>query len=344
VAAVEAVAGVSLDEGFQASLSERPDLVLKLFSSIRDRSLVVAHEAWRSLVNLAQNSTISRELGYKECCAVADYIVLCAGRKAVGPEAFQTDSLIFVDLACMLLSNMTKHPGCCELLLPYLEEFAAILQEKVVRSGAGATKYEFLLSVLADMTLIGECRRYLTEPHAGLPARFLCLIPLISDVSTLRRGGVCVVVKNCLMEADRHAVLLEDLDDSLLSALLGRLCDPDCEFSEEELDAMLIEVNLEHRTTPAESDPFIKQMVVESLIALGTTLKGRQLLRQKECYPVLRECHKREADENLRMLLEKVVEYIIRDEDALATIPPPTKTRKIELAEEAETAPIDSLI
>ena len=86
---------------------------------------------------------------------------------------------------------------------------------------------------------------------------------------------------------------------------------------------------MEHRLTVAEPDAAIRKMVIESLMALGHTQQGRQLLRLKEAYPVLREWHKQEPEEELKMLIEKVVEYIIRDEDVV--IQPPEKARRLDV-------------
>lgn len=342
--AVEGIAGLSLDSGFQEMLSVRPDLLVKLFDHVFDASLPVAHEAWRALVNLAQNRSIARLLGDKFCIVVADYVCCCAG---IGRDAtlerltvFAVEQLVFSDLACMLLSNMSKNAGCSEQLVPFTAAFMDIVLERTTQAKG---TFGFLISVLADMTVVAECRRFLSE---GEHPKFLRLLSLIGDASVVTRGGVCAVVKNCLMETDRHQTLLEDHDDTLLTALLGRLVGPECEFSEPELDRMFVEVALEHRFAPVESDAAIREMIIESLLALGTTADGRQLLRDKECYPVLREWHKREPEEALQALMEKVVEYIIRDEDDCGSRP--TKTRRIskELETECgvEECVVDSLI
>lgn len=338
--AVQAIAGLSVDKGFHEEVASHTELLPKLFNLILDPSLVIEHEAWKALVNLAQNAIISAAMSNKFALIVAGYICNCAGLtdliKLDGVSAnFSPEQLIFPDLACMLLSNLSKNISCAESLLPFSGLFIEIITSP-------KQKFDFLFSVLADMTLSAECRRYLSE---GDHPTFLRLLTFINDTSYVKRGGVAVIVKNCLLEVDRHQVLLEDHDDTLLAALLGRLVHPECCFSEEELDKMLLEISLEHRNTPAESDPAIREMIVESLIALGTTYEGRVLLREKEVYPIIRECHKLETEETIRGGMEIIVEYIIRDEDHSNIRP--TKVKKIvtpEIVEEEEAAPIESLI
>jgi hypothetical protein len=339
--AVQGVSGFSLDKNFQEEVSNHTELLPKLFNLILDTSLVVEHEAWKALVNLAQNSIISAAMSDKFPLVVAGYICSCAGLKDLikldGITAnFSQEQLVFPDLACMLLSNLSKNSNCAEILVPFTGLFIEI-------ATSPKQKFEFLFSVLADMTLSAECRRYLSEGDHPI---FLRLLTFINDSSYVKRGGVCVIVKNCLLEVDRHLAILEDHDDALLAALLGRLVHPECEFSEEELDKMLLEISLEHRNTPAESDPVIREMIIESMIALGTTYEGRVILREKEVYPIIRECHKLETEDSLRSGMEIIVEYIIRDEDHVNIRP--TKIKKMEPipGDEVEVVsePIESLI
>lgn len=338
--AVQGIAGLSVDASFQAELAEHPELLPKLFNLILDPSLAVEHEAWKALVNLAQHPGVSAAaISNNFALIVAGYICNCAGLtdliKLDGASTnFSPEQLVFQDLACMFLSNLSKNITCAEALAPFTGLFIEI-------ATSPKPKFDFLFSVLADMTLSAECRRYLSEGEHPI---FLRLLTFINDTSLVKRGGVCVIVKNCLLEVDRHQTILEDHDDTLLAALLGRLVHPACEFSEEELDKMLLEISLEHRNTPAESDIAIREMIVESLIALGTTYEGRVILREKEVYPIIRECHKHETEESIRGNMEIVVEYIIRDEDHAHVRP--TKIKKAEVSEvqEDESTPIENLV
>ena len=337
--AIQGISGLSIDKGFQEIVSNRTDLLSRLFNVILDSSLAVEHEAWKALVNLAQNPIISAFMANKFSLIIAGYICNCAGLKDIvkldgSSINFSLEQLVFQDLACMLLSNLSKNICCAESLIPFAGLFVEI-------ATSSKQRFEFLFSVLADMTLTSECRRYLSESEHPI---FLRLLTFINDTSYVKRGGVCVIVKNCLLEVDRHQDILEDHDDSLLAALLGRIVHPGCEFSEEELDKMLLEISLEHRNTPAETDLAIRAMIIESIIALGTTYEGRVILREKDVYPIIRECHKHETDDFLRELMEKVVEYIIRDEDHANIRPVKVKKVSIHDAEEDETAPIESLV
>ncbi|XP_044309265.1 protein HGH1 homolog [Varanus komodoensis] len=63
-----------------------------------------------------------------------------------------------------------------------------------------------------------------------------------------------------------------------------------------------------------EPDPDIRKMLLEAVLLLTATKKGRQLLRAKGTYLVLRELHGWEADAGARAACEKVIHVLISDE------------------------------
>lgn len=306
---LESIAGLSLDESFRAALTEAPEQLSLLFSHTRDPSFPCQHDTWRALVNLAQDPRIAGMFSAEEVCYAARYILNSAAKLKT------PSSLIFPDLACMFLANVSKNVTAAEYIseeftLPFLELMCGCLDER----------FNFLFSVLADLTLVPQSRVLLTKPDAsaaagasGIP--FLKLIPFLQDENIVKRGGTAVVVKNCLLEVSCHEAVLADYDDVLLAGLLGRLVSPDCVFSPEEQDKMLVEVALEHCETPSEPDSAIREMIVESLVGLGTTRRGRELMREKEVYAVMREAHKLEQEQSIKNAMEVVVEYLIRDEE-----------------------------
>lgn len=316
------MAGLSVDAGFQSLLAGRHDLVIeKLFPRLRDPSLPVQHDTWRALVNLAQAPEIACLFGEEQVCAIAGYICQSANLPIPNQDQekflFPKESLVFADLACMLICNLSKCCGVPAMLMPFLDAF---LELALARDQPD--KYKFIFSVLADMTVVEECRRRLTPS-----GKFFKLLPLLQDeASVVRRGGACVVMKNCLLEVNCHEDILAGYDDALLATILGRLVNPQCQFTPEELDSMLMEISLEHASTPSESDPSIRAMLVESLVVLGTSLRGRELMRERNVYPVIREAHRLESEEDIKALMEQVVEYLLRDEDSLE---PATKKRSI---------------
>lgn len=58
-------------------------------------------------------------------------------------------------------------------------------------------------------------------------------------------------------------------------------------------------------------------MLLESLLQLCATRKVRAMLRKRKAYPILRELHKWEPEEDVRDACEHVVQVLIQDEEEL---------------------------
>lgn len=65
-----------------------------------------------------------------------------------------------------------------------------------------------------------------------------------------------------------------------------------------------------------DPDHNIVQTHVETLTLLTTTLKGRELMRSINVYPIIRETHLRVPDEGVREACERLVNVLMADEGA----------------------------
>ena len=67
-------------------------------------------------------------------------------------------------------------------------------------------------------------------------------------------------------------------------------------------------------TKKRELDTNIRIMLVEVLVALGTTREGREMMRSRGVYPVLKHLNLQENDEQVLQLIVEDVNLICRDE------------------------------
>jgi len=67
-----------------------------------------------------------------------------------------------------------------------------------------------------------------------------------------------------------------------------------------------------------ERDADIRKMLLESLLQLCATRRIRKMLRQRKAYPILRELHKWEPEEDVRESCEQVVDVLLQEEGELA--------------------------
>lgn len=212
----------------------------------------------------------------------------------------------------MLLSNISQNESSHGILVENLHVLFPIFLSG--REHNPKASFDVLANVFGNVSCHAQARAFFMDNN------FTNLFKIVSQARSsqiLRRGGAVITFKNCLFDPEIHKGLFnaDDDEDLLLSTLLGMLASPESKFDQEEIDSMLLDIQLEYRFSPAEADPTIRAIVLEVLLLLGTTRFGRDRLREKNVYPILREWHTQEPEEALQELLEKVVELLIRDEE-----------------------------
>jgi hypothetical protein len=84
-------------------------------------------------------------------------------------------------------------------------------------------------------------------------------------------------------------------------------------FNMDNHDAVLDSVDLARLIQDCSNQPTL--VLVEMLLLLCTTLRGRTMLRGCNVYECLKRAHAESSDDLYREMVEKVVELLVRDED-----------------------------
>lgn len=158
----------------------------------------------------------------------------------------------------------------------------------------------------------------------------------------IRRGGVISSLKNILFVKSAHKLLIappaidtrrEGKEDDLLAGalratsrppssidILPYLLLPLCDGKElskldmEDQESLPEECQLLDESKKRERDSALRLMLVESLLLLCTGLYGRQCLRERGAYIVVREAHLQENDEKIAEAVVRLVNILKRDE------------------------------
>lgn len=241
------------------------------------------------------------------------------------------------DLACMLLSNLAKADSIKSLIsmtrttsIPDCPSSLAMdqLLDVYVR-GHGKTlnphaNYDFLTNLFSDLTRFPEGRNYFSTVQAYDGIIPLSKIVVFTDSSSLvRRTGVASVIKNCCFDTSKHATLLDEAGLNLLLYLLTPLCGPDSEngqdsvFKENEVEGLFDSLQFLPDDKKREPDPFTLTIHLDSLLLLCSTRAGREHLRRRETYAIIRQLHLIYGDTNEEVAecCDKLVNMLIRDED-----------------------------
>nr|CAG4637150.1 EOG090X08WK [Ceriodaphnia reticulata]SVE73038.1 EOG090X08WK [Ceriodaphnia reticulata] len=282
-------------------LIETSSVFRNLCQLLNDSQKSVATDASLALINLSADEDIIPALTAEGTEVIENMLKIIRN-----PEHDLADP------ACMVLSNITRTKKGSEVVFQkmadgldnYIDIFC---QEKYNKKGA---RLHYLAAVFSNLSQIPAMREFIIGPTKS------CLQRLVSFTdykdSVVRRGGVLGLIKNCCFETEHHEWLLSEAVD-LLPKLLLPLAGPE-EFDEEDNDKLPIDLQYLGEDKTREKDPDIRKMLLEALTQLCATKSGREYLRSKNTYVILRELHKWEKDENVMAVLEHLVNIIIRFE------------------------------
>uniref|UniRef100_A0A3Q3KH94 Protein HGH1 homolog n=1 Tax=Monopterus albus TaxID=43700 RepID=A0A3Q3KH94_MONAL len=197
-------------------------------------------------------------------------------KKLLDPE------YLFSDQICTILSNLTRHEKTCKTVFKVLQEEVGLAQLVEIFCTEGynkMAKLHYLGPMLSNLTQLPEARNYMMDKD------------------------------RCYT---RYSWLLSDAVD-ILPFLLLPLAGPE-ELSEEENEGLPVDLQYLPEDKMREDDPDIRKMLLETLLLLTATKAGRQTLKEKNVYPIMREFHSWEKDAHVTAACEKLVQVLIGDE------------------------------
>ncbi|KAF0555779.1 eukaryotic protein [Gigaspora margarita] len=276
---------------------------------------VIAHDAFKALVNLASDDEICKELNDDNFLHLMIKMI--------------TDSkIILSDMACMLLSNITKYQDISMKFLKMenqqveglsnstkaIDQLVDVFVRGLDRVYNKEAEYHFLASVFANVTMLPQGREYfLTTASYDDVTPLSKLIVFTEHPNIIRRGGVISCLKNCCFAIEHHLDMLSPSKINVLPYILLPLCGPE-EFDLDDMEGMPEDIQLLPSDKKREPDAYLRQTLLESIVLLTTTRQGRMILRQKKVYPVIRQMHLVESDEKVSIVVEQVVNMLMRDE------------------------------
>lgn len=196
--------------------------------------------------------------------------------------------------------------------------------------------YDYLSYFFADLAKFPHGRKYLTtpQPHDNDIIPLTKIIVFTSHSSHIRRLGVASAIKNCSFLLPSHSALFST-DVNLLPYILLPLMGPE-EYSEEDTEGMLEELQLLEPDKEREKDIEIMKTHIETLLLLTTTREGRDHLRKIKVYPIVRELHLQVDDEGVREACDRLVQVIMRKEEGEEDGEEETGAKITEIREDEE--------
>ena len=282
-------------------------LLSYLVKMLGGKSEVLAKDSSGALINI----TASKELALQCVRRLPEFFVADLW------HIIEDENSVIADPACMILCNLSNSKASCDLVMENFQK-AGIDLDKIVgvfcmqnynKKGASLN---YIGPFLSNLTQLPEARLQLLNRENPAIDR---LLPFTEHTNNIRKGGVVGTLKNCCFDPKFHDWLLDESGINILPRLLLPLAGPSPEdLEDEEMNKLPVELQYLDDDKKVESDPDIKQILLEALLQLCATKTGREYIRSKNAYFILRELHKSEKDETLVLACENVVDILIKKE------------------------------
>lgn len=305
-----------------------PPVLPRLISVLSDDDADTAKTATQAMVNLADHTGLRNKM--IDLGAIG--VVINCLKKRTNPLA---------ELHCMLLQNLTidvKGAKKCAQDGTALEG----LNTRLVLQWATdpdrlvtGDPYKYLVNVITNLTQTGSVRTLVADPERNILAT---LKEQLKSKCPVRRMGVLLMIQNLLRDVELHEFMISE-DLGLMADCLLMIVGPeelDDDDTENYLAEILIELGPEKRR---ETDPKIRRGVFNVLNLCLYHKPSRKYLKSIDTYTIVRECHKFEQAQGLKIysesemeelndfIEERLVNMLCRAED---DDPPPPEPEKKE--------------
>ncbi|XP_029441710.1 protein HGH1 homolog isoform X2 [Rhinatrema bivittatum] len=300
--ATEYILGLTASAEGRKFLASRADFLQALLTLTSDLSLAIVKDSYHSLINLSADPSVHKPM------ISGTQLLPVLLKRLLDPDC------IFADHICTLLSNLSREEDTCRQVFQALQEegmgLAKLVEVFCTEGYNRKASLHYLGPFLSNLTQLPETREFIVDRNRCVMQR---LLPFTQyEGSTVRRGGVIATLRNCCFDSSCHEWLLSEAVD-LLPFLLLPLAGPE-EFSEKEMEGFPLDLQYLPEDKKREEDPDIRRMLIEAIMLLTATKAGRQLVREKGTYLILRELHKWEKEPDVRIACEKLIQVLIGDE------------------------------
>ncbi|KAK7748573.1 Protein hgh1 [Cytospora paraplurivora] len=282
---------------------------------VQDRPQIAEH-ALTILVNLAADGEILKFMATDE--KFLD-VVFARVTKPTEPNA---------NLFAMLLANLAKWDGLKTILnrkqkapetLGSDDQVLNQLVDLFVKGADGSfnkdADFDYLAYLFADLAKHPEVRQYFVKRQEYDGVVPLTKLKVFTEhKSDIRRKGVASTIKNVAFDVPSHPLFFSEDEIHIFPYILLPIIGGE-EYDEDDMEAMLPELQLLPPDKERETDPSIIQTYVETLMLFTTTRQGRDHMRNIKVYPVIRETHLRVRDDNVKLACERLVQVLMLDDE-----------------------------
>ena len=279
---------------------------------------VLAKDAALALINLSSDKELAS-------LALTNGDFDKALDKSIVPELWsvlEDPNSSIADPVCMIFCNISTHDSqTCGQVFKSLSGQRTFSIDRIITIFAkegynkkGANMH-YLAPFISNLSQLSDVREQLMDKNNPVALSRLLAFTQYPG-SRVRRGGVIGALRNCCFETSFHDWLLSEVNGiDILPRLLLPLAGPTPEdMDPDEVDKLPIDLQYLGDEKEVEGDPDLRKMLLESLLQLCATRSGRESLRSKNTYHILKELHKVETEPDVKLACENVVDLLIKKE------------------------------
>ncbi|CAK8680097.1 unnamed protein product [Clavelina lepadiformis] len=279
---------------------ENKNLLEAILTLTKDKIPLVVKDCYLSLVNLSAEDYFAKSVLEK-------YNVVPEFLKIISDPNSE-----FSHQVCMIMSNLTRSNfGSTKVVEIIFNDKSSRLNQLL--DAFYKTKYNkhgaslnHLASLFTNLTQIPKARSFFLDETKNHIQR---LLPYLQYQESLtRRGGIASMLRNCCFEYESHGWLLGEKVD-ILPHLLLPLAGPE-EFSEADTDKLPLDLQYLPSDKTREPDEDIRKILIQSIILLCADESGREFVKSKNAYVIIRELHQWELKEQNSEVAEECEKLI----------------------------------
>jgi hypothetical protein len=248
--------------------------------------------------------------------ATAASTPLITSKAVPGPKSSTTPSASSSTSASNESSNNTT-PATRKT--PFVDNLLEVFVRGESKKYNKDASYHFLAGVFANLSSVTSGAAALrSRSNVDGLIRLSKILPFTEHPDHVRRGGCIATIKNCCFDVEDEragGLLLSDELNLMPYILLPLVTAEGFDDDDDDLDGIPEELQLLEPTKEKEKDPKLRLMLIESLLLVTQSRPGRDHLRAKKAYPVVKKLHTQEKDEEVMDRIEKLVNMIMRDEE-----------------------------
>lgn len=293
------------DEG-KMFIGTSDKFIKNILDLTEDPDDAVVKASYETLINLATlDSTCQRILKCKNCSDV----IITNFEKIMDPKYKHAD------LVCKFLSNLTRSEECAQKVAEIIKDTDKVKVVKLVtilctKDYNSDADLHYLAPILANLSQSRHIRDEILNRDQWVIQR---LLPFVSYMeSDIRRLGVVSCIKNCCFDEEHHDWLLSDKVD-ILSYLLLPLAGPE-EFDDDDMEKLPDRIQYLPPDKTRESNAEIRRILLQAILKLCATRDGRQYIKDKNTYVIIRELHKSEGQRSNIPAIMNLIDILIGDE------------------------------